>query len=287
MRRSLSTKSHVFDLHMHTHYSDGGLSPLELIRYVSECGVKYAAITDHDSITGCKELFTVMETGVMDDIDIDLIPGVEISCKALNREIHVVGLQVSLNSNQLNTFLENQQKIRQERVETYVYKLKELGLDLNTDIAHLKAESLTRAHLARLLIEKKMVPNMDKAFKHYLGARGKVYVDIEWPSLEETIAVIQNAGGVAVLAHPSRYLLSKKQLSELLEYFAESGGHAIELSFPNIQASDRDWLAKKAKELDLLASQGSDFHLREQSWIVPGRFPVLPSSVLPIWTLWS
>ncbi|MCO7226363.1 PHP domain-containing protein [Pleionea sp. CnH1-48] len=273
---------HDIDLHAHTHLSDGKLPPVELVGLFREAGVTTMAITDHDSIGAHLELSK-------HDLDgIEVIPGVEISCSAAGREIHVVGLDFDLNNAAMLAFLAEQQQRRRERIRLYGDKLESLGLEgVNQAIDAVKAESITRTHLAEILIQLGYAKNNQQVFKRYLGRKARAYVKIEWPSLEQAVAVIKAAGGTAVLAHPGRYQLSNRQLKELIRQFKAAGGQGIELTYSNIDEKTARWLLERAEEHGLFASQGSDFHDPAWPWVKPGRFPALKSGVEPVWSLWQ
>ena len=113
------------------------------------------------------------------------------------------------------------------------------------------------------------------------------YVKQEWIDIKEAIDLIHNAGGVAVLAHPCKYKFGKLTVHALIKDFAEFGGDAIEVVNANSSAQDITYLAQQAEKLDLLASQGSDFHGSHMPWIKLGEFNELPKSCRPVWEKWS
>ena len=276
--------AHNIDLHSHTAYSDGRLSVTELLAHAQKYGVTTLAITDHDSVAAHLEI----EQAGLNNQAIKVIPGLEVSCQYGNREIHVVGLNVDIHHPQLVSFVAQQQHKRRERLQLYAEKLESLGLEgIVEAVSGLTAESVTRAHLAQILVSKGYVPDNARAFKRYLGRKGRAHVKAEWPSLAETVAMITAAGGVAVIAHPGRYQLSRKQLLALMTEFADAGGQGIELSYPNADKALIRWLTEQALSLDLCASQGADFHNPEWQWVKPGHFPPLPNSVEPVWSLWQ
>lgn len=276
--------AHNIDLHSHTAYSDGRLSVEALLEHAAAHGVSTLAITDHDSVGAHIEI----NQRKISHPSITVIPGLEVSCQYGNREIHVVGLNVDIHDPQLTAFVTQQQTKRRERLQLYANKLESLGLEgIVNAVSALTSESVTRAHLAQILVSKGYVPDNARAFKRYLGRKGRAHVKAEWPSLSETVATITTAGGVAVIAHPGRYQLSRKQLLALMTEFAEAGGHGIELSYPNADKALIRWLTEKALSLGLYASQGADFHNPEWQWVKPGHFPALPKSVEPIWSLWQ
>ncbi|WP_144393606.1 PHP domain-containing protein [Pleionea sediminis] len=274
--------SHAIDLHCHTHYSDGSLCVDQLLSHVVENGVKTLAITDHDSIGAHLE---IAERALQTPCEI--IPGVEISCQFGNREIHVVGLQIDINNQDLNRFLSNQQRYRRQRLSAFAEKLEALGIDgVSEAVAGLSPESVTRTHLSQILVSLGAAPDSNRVFKRLIGRKGKAYVAAEWPDLQEVVEVISKAGGHAIIAHPGRYQLARRQLKELISQFVAAGGQGIELAYPNADPALIRWLSEQAIAAGLHGSQGADFHNPEWRWVKPGHFAPMPSNVQPIWELW-
>lgn len=277
--------SHSIDLHCHSVYSDGSLTLDGLLHHVAEHGVRTLAITDHDSVGIHHEL---AKSALLETSEVKVIGGVEISCGFGNREIHVVGLNIDINEPGLMRFLAEQQLRRRERLLAYAEKLEQLKLGgVIEAVEQLTAEAVTRTHLSQILVELGHVQDSQRAFKRYIGRKARAYIAMQWPSLDEVVRVIRGAGGVAVIAHPGRYQMSRKQLAELLDSFVDAGGQAIELSYPNYDATLNRWLAEQAEAKNLYASQGSDFHNPEWRWVKPGHFPKLPKNVEPVWQLWD
>ncbi len=277
--------SHSIDLHCHSVYSDGSLTLDELLDHVAEHGVRTLAITDHDSVGIHHEL---AKRSLKETSAVKVIGGVEISCGFGNREVHIVGLNIDTAEAGLTQFLTAQQARRRERLLAYAHKLEQLKLSGVVEaVEQLTAEAVTRTHLSQILVQLGHVPDSQRAFKRYIGRKARAYIPMQWPSLDEVVGVIRGAGGVAVIAHPGRYQLSRKQLTELLDQFVQAGGQAIELSYPNYDQALNRWLAEQAAEKGLLASQGSDFHNPEWRWVKPGHFPKRPKNVEPVWQLWD
>ncbi len=257
------------DLHCHSYYSDGKHSPEFLLQRARENGVSHLAITDHDcvhNLTGLRQNYE----------DIELLDGVEISCFWQELEIHVVGLFIDPESDELNRLLDLQQDNRRTRVDAMDMKLQDLGVnDLSSWFEAKQCIAMTRSHVADFLVEKELSKNRQKAFKKYLAKRGRIYVPAQWCSLESAVQTIRGANGIAVLAHPSRYPLSKRKLKMLTEDFAKVGGEAIETSYSNIDPPTRRQLSELAEEFELYASVGSDFHDAAAHWTDIGRYPEL------------
>ncbi len=274
---------HSIDLHCHSVYSDGSLTLSELVEHVVQFGVETLSITDHDSIGIHHE---IAQSGLA--LPCNVLPGIEISCSFNNREVHIVGLNVNINDTGLCDFVSRQQDCRRERLLNYAYKLEKVGLKgVDEQVTKLSAEAVTRTHLSQILVNMGYVQDANRAFKKYIGRKGRAYVAMQWPSIQDVVEVIVNSGGVAVIAHPGRYQLSRKQLELLMIEFVEAKGQAIELSYPNIEPQLIHWLTDKALSLNMYASQGSDFHNPQWRWVKPGFFPPLPKAAPPVWQLWQ
>ena len=128
---------------------------------------------------------------------------------------------------------------------------------------------------------------MQKAFKRYLGAGKAGDIRQQWAELGDVISWIRSAGGVAVLAHPTKYNMTRTKLCLLLEDFVQLGGEAIEVISGSQTASITDSMSKLCQQFNLLASCGSDFHAPSQPWAALGMIPKLPDNNVPVWTRWQ
>ena len=246
------------DLHCHTHYSDGAHSPRDLLERALENNVTHLAITDHDctdAVTESRRLASELSPAL------SIVPGVEISCDWQGRELHVVGLGIETGAPALKSLLETHQARRRDRVESMNRILEQAGTSgLSRFIEELPCISVTRSHVATYLVEKGLCRNRRKAFHSWLRKGKKLYVPITWQGLGDAVAAISAAGGLAVLAHPGRYGLTKTRLGRLLQDFSEAGGHGIETHYAQEDPLTCAQLATLADEHQLFQSVGSDFH---------------------------
>lgn len=270
-----------FDLHCHTTASDGVLSPAELVRRAAEKEVAVLAVTDHDTLAGLDE---VRQTIAAEQLPLRLVSGVEISTGWEHHEIHIVALGVDEKNSRLVEFLRGQQARREARAEEIGRRLEKCLIPGTYEEAKQLAgdAAVTRAHFARVLVARGVVDTMQKVFKKYLSRGNKGYVPAEWPEMRDAIAVIHDAGGLAVLAHPSRYDLTAKWIKRLLVAFKAAGGDAMEVSLPQQSPQERANLGQWAKEYDLYISVGSDFHF-PSNWTELGRHLWLPKEGTPLW----
>jgi predicted metal-dependent phosphoesterase TrpH len=268
------------DLHCHSYYSDGNHSPDFLLKRAAENGVTHLAITDHDCTTA-------LEKPLGDYYGLQLISGIEVSCQWETQEIHLIGLGIDWKNAELKNILYKQQTARRSRCEAINQILETNGVEGLLDyLDALTSTTLTRSHIADFLVLSGHAKNKQKAFKQYLGKKGKAYVPFTWIPLSEAINAIHNAGGLTVLAHPGRYSLSKRKLEALVSYFSANEGDGMEVSYGGIDPLMQRYLEQLAKSASLSISMGSDFHNAESHWTDIGKFPT-PSSAAIKNAIWN
>ena len=265
----------IFDLHTHSHYSDGLLSPAQLAAFCAGRRVDLMALTDHDTIAGCEEMRTACASH-----SLRFVAGVELSCSWRGQTLHVLGLAIDCGHGPLQRHLEGLLRLRRERMGLIAERLTrrcgtEFGL-LADEVAR-TVPVPTRMHLARELVRAGHCQHTGIAFKDYLTRGRPGYAPSHWPDLQTTLQIIGAAGGLAALAHPHRYKLSSGALRSLVAEFAASGGRAVECSSGPTSPNDVARLADLAAAHGLLLSAGSDFHDPANPWNTPGRFAKLPA----------
>ena len=274
-----------FDLHSHTYFSDGKLSPQALVERAVEKGVDVLAITDHDTVNALSHARAHIDTH---HLPLTLVNGIEFSTKWESFEIHIVGLNIDTDNQSLKALIDAQTLKRATRAEKMAEKLEKRGFEnVLVQAKELASQGqLTRAHFAQVIQAQGAAKTLQGVFKKYL-VRGKPgYVTSEWCDIATAVHAIKDAGGQAVLAHPSRYKLSNKWLRRLIQEFKNAGGDAIEVALPQQAPCDRQFLAQLAEEYQLLSSQGSDFHFAT-NWLELGKNLYLPKASVPIWQDWT
>jgi hypothetical protein len=269
------------DLHSHTTASDGKLSAAELLTRARAAGVEMLAITDHDSVAAYAEL------PVVDDLR--LIAGVEFSTLWQRLGVHVVGLNVALDSAALGEAIDYQHRARDERAARIADKLAKRGIaDALAGAARFAgAGSIGRPHFAEYLVSIGAVPTIEFAFRKYLDASRVGGLIEGWASLPAIVGWIREAGGTPVIAHPGKYHLTHARLDHLTRDFVAAGGQAIEVVSGKQKPELTRDLAALAARHGLAASIGSDFHQPGQVWAQLGVIPALPASAKPVWDLWD
>lgn len=262
----------MIDLHSHTWFSDGELSPPQLIERATSLGIRQLAITDHDSIAAHREL-----AGFQHET-LQLLSGVEISTQWEGREVHIVGILFDLDNSRLADLLARQQVLRRARAEDIARQLEKAGISGVMDyLNRLPCESLGRSHIASFLVDAGHVGSKQTAFSKYLGKRGRLHTSIPWCEVSEAVATIRAAGGLSIVAHPDRYDFNRVKLRRLLAEFAGAGGDAVEVSYSNLHPEKLSALAERTVEAGLWASVGSDFHTPSNAWMDLGRIRQLPA----------
>jgi predicted metal-dependent phosphoesterase TrpH len=268
------------DLHLHSHHSDGVLTPTVLVAHAARCGVELIALTDHDSVAGCAEAATACAAA-----GLRFVSGCELSVAWRGQAIHVVGLGVAVDSGTLAAQFAAVALQRGERLQQIGARLERRGRLPGTEIAAAVAAATampTRTHVARELVARGHATDVQDAIERWLGRDAPGHVPVEWPALETGIAAILAAGGWPVLAHPHRYRLSSGALRQLVATFVAAGGAALEVSVGGMARGDLDRLATLARQHGLAASCGSDFHDPSVPWNPPGRFAKLPADLEPL-----
>lgn len=240
------------DLHTHTYFSDGALSPRELVVRAHEVGISAISITDHDNIAGIEPA-----TEVARDFGIEVIPGVELSSTLGTKDIHILGYMFDPANKQLRDTLEFLKKERFIRAERIVRKLNSLDLPLDFDIVLERAGhgAVGRPHIAAAMLDEGLTSDYSEAFEQYIGDSGPAYEPKYRISPEDAVDIIANAGGVSTVAHPGWYV-SEQDLS----YLIRAGIDGIEVVHPAHDQNRMRYYRGIASTYFLLESGGSDFH---------------------------
>ena len=274
-----------YESHSHTKYSDGSLSAQALIELAIERGITHLAITDHDTVQAHLQL--TENNNIYATEKIKIIKGIELSSQWNNMGVHIVGLNIDIHSTAITAAVKHQTQLRIERVKTIAKKLLQRGFPDITQGAMILAGDgqVGRPHIAQHMVDEGLVSSLGQAFNKYLGA-GKVGdISSVWPDLECVVEWINAAGGVAVLAHPSRYKMTRTKRRRLMADFSDAGGQAIEVCAGNQMPGVAEEKAAVCDEFGFHASVGSDFHNPDYKWVKLGQYPSLPKACRPVWEL--
>ncbi|MBR5508517.1 MAG: PHP domain-containing protein [Lachnospiraceae bacterium] len=272
----------TIDLHVHSSYSDGTLTPAELVQLARRTGLSAFSLTDHDTVDGIDETILAAK-----DTDIEIIPGIEFSTRWQHRDIHILGYFIDYQNTGFQQKLREFINARDSRNKKMCARIREYtGFPITLEKLHIRFPDsiITRAHMASWMVEEKYVQTRNIAFDKYLGDHAPCFIPKEEITPADAIGLILEYGGIPVLAHPLLYSLSRKQLYALIEELKEVGLMGIEAVYVMNKGNETTFLCAIAQKYDLLITGGSDFHGKNKPDISlgTGRFKnlTIPYSLL-------
>jgi len=256
------TLSSEIDLHIHSTFSDGMLKPAEIIDLAASQCLKAIAITDHDTAAGTNE---AMQRG--SEKGIEVITGIEISSWHGDTSMHILGYRFKHEDKKFISRLQLLQDGRESRNIRIIENLNKLGIRIDLgELLHYSEYGQTgRPHIARLLVDKGVTKTIDLAFKYYLRRGAAAYAERFRFSALDAIAMIREAGGIAVLAHPSSLDPTLRSIPLLLKNLRKMGLEGVEVYYPSHSPKAVKALLQMADEMGLLITGGSDFHGMERA----------------------
>jgi len=269
------------DLHCHSRFSDGTLSPEDLAQRAQANGVQLWALTDHDETGGLARAASAAQA-----LGLDFVNGVEISVTFAKETVHIVGLGFDRDDAALNQGLAQTRGGRLARAHEMAEGLAKVGIHGAFDGALRYVSNpdlMSRTHFARWLVETGVCSDTGSVFRRYLTEGKPGYVPHRWAALGDAVRWITQAGGIAVIAHPGRYKFSVNEEYALFSEFKAHGGRGVEVLTGSHSHVDASKYAAMAQEFDLLASRGSDFHSPTESRLDLGALPDLPGHLTPVW----
>jgi len=269
------------DLHCHSVVSDGTLTPEQLAVRAKANGVELWALTDHDEVGGQDRAMAAAQANGM-----KYLTGVEISITFANKTVHIVGLGFDAHDEQLKKGLYQTRGGRGERAKEMSDGLAKVGIHGAYEGALKYAgnhELISRTHFARFLVETGACQDTNEVFRRFLTEGNPGFVPHRWASLKDAVQWIVQAKGMAVIAHPARYGFTPNEEFALFTEFKNHGGQGVEVVTGSHTPAEYVTYADMAKEFDLFASRGSDFHSPDESRIDLGTLPCLPGQLAPVW----
>ena len=240
------------DLHIHSTVSDGSLPPALVVEKAAAGGLDVIAIADHDTAAG------VPEATAAADGRLTVVPAIELSARHRDRDLHILGYFIEPSSPALMAYGERARRGREERIRAMIGRLSELDVAVAFEAVLEEAgphgHALARPHLARALVAAGHVTSIPEAFDRYIGDQGPAYIATDFLDVTTAIALIHEAGGVAVWAHPPLPVLAA------LPGFVAAGLDGLECYRPRVGPSDLNRLLNKARDHRLLVTGGSDWH---------------------------
>ena len=271
------------DLHCHSVVSDGTLTPEALAERARRGGVELWALTDHDEIGGQQRAAAAARAQGM-----AYLTGAEISFTFAGETVHIVGLGFDAQDERLRQGLQATRGGRAQRAQEMADGLAKVGIAGAYEGALQfvgNPDLISRTHFARFLVEVGVCKDTNEVFRKYLTEGKPGYVPHRWATLRNAVGWITDAGGVAVIAHPARYKFTPNEEFALFTEFKLHGGRAVEVVTGSHSAQEALKYADMAKEFDLAASRGSDFHSPDESHTDLGTLPYLPGELTAVWEL--
>lgn len=247
----------MIDLHIHSTISDGTLTPDEIALKLKDSGLYAFSLTDHDTTSGIPH---ILESNITKQIH--FIPGIEISCDTQKHEIHMLGYGIDWKNIPLNKKLSSIRHGRLQRNLNMAALFQKDGIPVTLE----KLQNgdpdtvITRAHFSRVLIEEGVCKTREQAFRKYLGENSKYYLPKPFLAPEDAISLIQDAGGIPILAHPFQYGFSNLELQKLIEELMSYGLQGLEIYHSTHHIGQITKLRQWQNHYGLLGSGGSDFH---------------------------
>ncbi len=240
----------MLELHCHTTYSDGTLTPTELVNAAVSAGVRALAITDHDTLSGWDEAFAAAKPH-----NLEIVPGLELSTVHNDRSLHILGFYPD--PIKLRDPLHERLQGRRRRAHQMVAKLAELGYPIQ--LPELEgAMAPGRPHIATALVSAGYVQSSSEAFDRFLGDDRPAYVHYEKFSSIDGIHLLRSCGAVPVWAHP--YLFRGGAVEDVLEELVAAGLMGVEVFHPNHTPIQMQKLKNLCAQYGLLMTGGSDYH---------------------------
>jgi 3',5'-nucleoside bisphosphate phosphatase len=245
----------LIDLQSHSTVSDGELAPADVVRAAVDAGVTTMALTDHDGVAGVPE---ALETAA--ELGIECVPAVEMSCvHEYSEDLHICGYWVDLEK--IQPACDRAQQERVDRAKEIISRLNEHGVDVTFEAAAEKAgaaDAIGRPHIAKAA---GAGPDLGPFFEEYLVPGAKAFVSRKWPSAEQAVELIHEAGGVAVVAHPYWDVKDPEQVRDLVESLSRDVGlDGVETFYPPHTEEQTKHLLELCREFGLVPTASSDFH---------------------------
>lgn len=267
------------DLHIHSSHSDGTLDPCEIVQLAIRKGLKGISITDHDSISSYEKVVSKHEPK-----EIKILAGVELSVTYEDVNVHLLGYGFDHNNSTLESALRKIQNGRLERNLRIIEKINDQGIPISEkerDI-FISCPHYGRPHIAKLLVQKKVVRSVRAAFKEYLAPGGKAYISRPIFHLQKAVDVLHKAGGIAIVAHPFNIARKDVEMEQLLDSLKDTGIDGVEAYYPTHSKKMSRYLLDYCARKNLICSGGSDYHgdLRPGTYLAGGKNVFVPESVL-------
>lgn len=249
---------HLCDLHTHSIFSDGTLTPTQLVELAEKIGLGAVALTDHNTVLGLPEFLAAAEGKA-----VKAVPGVEFSVDYLDRELHILALYIQ--PKDYDAAMAIAQKINENKKQSnldLIANLNKAGYQISYEKikAAMPAGEPNRALIAAELTRLGYTSSNQEAFKRLLSPQHGYYHPPKRIDAFELIEFVHSIGAVSVWAHPFLHLKEEAQVRNFLSQATEAGLHGMEVRYPLFSPEQTNLAAALAEEFSLLPSGGSDFH---------------------------
>ena len=282
-KREVPPTPATMDLHSHTSRSDGILAPSELVAAASAVGVRLLAITDHDTLAGVRDLRR--SAGI--PAGLEVLPGIELNSVLADPaelgegEVHILGLGVDPDDDELEEALARQRRSRRARYDRMVRRLRELGMPVDTQLEQQPTttddDALGRPRIARAMIAAGYATSVEDAFTRHLSKGRPAYVPRLGLNAVESIRAIRSAGGLASLAH---FAEAPERIGFLRELMSV-GLNGLEVYYRSYEPAVVETLRQVALDLRLVMTGGTDFHGDRESYAEAHAQLWIPDAIEP------
>jgi predicted metal-dependent phosphoesterase TrpH len=247
----------VIDLHCHSIFSDGTDTPEDLAALAFEAGLTALALTDHDTLEGLPRFLACQPC-----VDLELVPGIELSCRYLGRVLHVLGLFIDHGNPRFRARIDDMRERRVERNQLMVAKLRKMGVPITWEqVAQMApTDSISRTHFARVLMLLGAAGSPQDAFRRFIGDEGPAFVALKELTPRDAATWVREAGGVAVVAHPGRFSHRSFRWEVAMADLKDQGIQGLEAHYPDYGPMEHRYFMELAGILDMVPTGGSDYH---------------------------
>ncbi len=245
----------MIDLHMHTTFSDGSISPEELVAMVIAHGMEAIAITDHDNTKSYLPAFEAAQ-----GTSLEVIPGIEINTWWKAHEVHILGYYIDPDNESLQAVCREHNCAREEQMSRFVDLFRQEG-KLKISLEDIQSHScpggtMGRPHVAKAIVKKGGAANISEAFKRYLTPKSPQYPHRSTVTPHEAVEAIYESGGIAVIAHPGEMPIVEELATDLMNY----GLRGLEAYHKSHSPAMIEFHCTLAEKLGLIVTGGTDFH---------------------------
>lgn len=253
------------DLHIHSNHSDGSLPPKEIVYIAATRDLQMISITDHDTVSAVK-----LARQYGDRFGVEVISGVELSAQQDEHDIHFLGYLFDVEHPKIQEYLDFLIDERRRRARQIVINLQKMGIRITMDDVQKHAANgyIGRPHICQAMLENGEAKSIYEVFNEYIGDKAPAFVPKSQLTPKETLELISAAGGVSILAHPSKDIIEK-----YFDEWRDQGLNGIEILHPRYSTEDAAYLKNVADRNNLLVSGGSDCHGQNRADRI-GRFYV-------------